>query len=70
MKIVATLIACAMLCTGCVKRDVVVPDRTIPHRIAEEAEVRIIVRKGDQTVVETARFPAGAWIAWPDLLDD
>jgi len=70
MRIAATLIGCALLCAGCVKRDLVVPDRTIPHRTAEEVEVRIIVRKGDQTVVETARFPAGSWIAWPDLMDD
>lgn len=60
----------ATLCGGCVPRQAVIPDPSIPHRLSQEAEVRIYVRKPDGSYSEAqVRALKGWWIAAPEVVE-
>lgn len=70
MRIVATLVASALLSTGCVPRATVIPDPTVPHQVASEAEIEIWTRLPDGRLAPTkVRLLQGWWIAGPPVVE-
>jgi hypothetical protein len=68
-KLVLVLCASATLLPGCVKRTVI-PDPTVPHQVAREAEIEIWVDvKGDKKVRQKVRLLEGWWIAGPPVVE-
>ena len=69
-KTAAVLCALAALSlTSCGGKGVI-PDPTIPHRLAEEAEVKLWVRQPDGTLRKTcARALEGWWLAGPPVVE-
>lgn len=63
------LSASAMLSVGCVKRTVI-PDPTVPHQVAREAEIEIWVdTKDNKKVKQKVRLLEGWWIAGPPVVE-
>lgn len=59
----------ALLLTSCAGKGVI-PDPTIPHRLAAEADVVIWARQADGTLKRTkARALAGWWLAGPPVVE-
>lgn len=70
MRIVFMLSAFMMLSSACVKAPLVVPDPTVPHQVASEAEVEIWARMPDGKLArETVRILPGWWIAGPPVVE-
>jgi uncharacterized lipoprotein YajG len=69
MMIVAVLLASAML-SGCITPQASIPNPTIPHRVAEEAEVVIWVRRKDVLTAERVRVLPGWWLSGPGVLGE
>lgn len=75
MKTAIVLFACgtlSLLSSGCsmLPRTTTIPSPTVPHRVAEEATVKIYVRRPDgQLTVEAVRLPSGWWIAGPPVIE-
>jgi hypothetical protein len=68
----AALAICAMLSSGCslFPRTETIPDPSIPHRIADESEAVIWVRRPDGTLTrETVRVLPGWWLASPQVVE-
>lgn len=69
-RIVLTLLASALLSSGCVHHRAVLPDPTVVHRVAEEAEIKIWVRApGGELVKTPARLLPGWYVAGPPVVD-
>jgi len=63
------LTASAMLSIGCAHQ-AAIPDPTVPHRVAKEAEIVIWVRLPDGKFVKApARLLPGWWIAGPPVVE-
>lgn len=47
------------------------PDPSVPHRVAEDTEVEIWVRvaPGTKLTRQKVRLPAGWWVASPEVVD-
>lgn len=59
----------ALLLTSCVGKGVI-PDPTIPHRLAAEADVTIWARQPDGTLKKVeARALPGWWLAGPPVVE-
>ena len=73
MKPIApALLACALLSSGCqaTPRTETLPDPRVPHRLADEAEVLIWVRRPDNTLAkERVRVGPGWWVASSRVVD-
>lgn len=55
---------------SCIPRQEVIPDLKIPHRVAENAEIKIYTKRPDgQYVVETVQLSKGWWIASPYVVE-
>jgi len=55
---------------GCSPRVQVIPDPTIPHQVAKEAEVEIWARRADGTMArQKVRLLEGWWIAGPPVVE-
>lgn len=68
-RIVLVLIAFAPLFTGCVKR-AVLPDPSIPHRVAKETQVEVWCRLPDGKWAPcTVRLLEGWWLASPQVVE-
>lgn len=70
-RIGSALYASALLLTasGCFSK-AVIPDPTIPHRVAKEAEVEVWVRRPDGTLSrQKVRILPGWWIAGPPVVE-
>jgi len=70
-KIVLVVIASVMLspASGCFRR-AAIPDPTIPHRVAKEAEVEVWVRLPDGRLTRVkVRLLKGWWIAGPPVVE-
>lgn len=75
-KLAAFATAFALLSTGCAHQKAAIPDPTVPHRLAEEAEVTIWVCVQPP---ESGRCPAyskvkvrvlpGWWVAGPPAVE-
>lgn len=71
MKMLSVLIASAML-SGCslLPRQTVLPNPNIPHRVAEDATVKVWVRRPDGKLVkEPVKLGEGWWIASPQVVE-
>lgn len=69
-KTALVLFAFVLPSLGCVVRLQTIPDPTIPHRVAREAEVEIWVRQPDGTLVKrSVRLLEGWWIAGPPVVE-
>jgi len=72
-KIVSALAASAMLWSasaGCSPRVQVIPDPTVPHQVATEAEVVIWARRADGSLApQRVRLLKGWWIAGPPVVE-
>lgn len=58
--------------SGCslLPQERLLPDETIPHRISEETDVQVWVRRPDGSLVEEwVRIDPGWWVASPQLVD-
>jgi hypothetical protein len=67
-RIVLTLSACAMLC--CAPKVTVIPDPTVPHQVADEAQIVIWARMPDGRLAkQQIRLLAGWWIAGPPVVE-
>lgn len=63
------LIASALLSSGCVRR-LVIPDPTVPHRVAKEAKVQIWVETADgKWVKQKVKILEGWWVASPQVVE-
>lgn len=63
------LLASAMLFGGCVTRTVI-PDPTVPHQVAKEADVEIWVETAaGKKVRQKVRLLEGWWIAGPPVVE-
>lgn len=63
------LLASALLSSGCAHRQVI-PDPTVPHQVAEEAEIKIWARAPSGKLVPTpVRLLKGWWIAGPPVVE-
>ncbi len=70
MKTALGLLASALLSTACVPHRTVIPDPTIPHRVAKEGELTIWARQPDgQLVKQEVRVLPGWWIAGPPVVE-
>jgi hypothetical protein len=68
MRIAFVLSACMTLC--CVPRVQVVPDPTVPHQVAEDAQVMIWARLPDGRLAkQPVKLQTGWWIAGPPVVD-
>lgn len=68
-KLVSALFVSGLLCSGCVKRTVI-PDPTVPHQVAREAEVEIWTDAADgKKVRQKVRLLEGWWIAGPPVVE-
>jgi hypothetical protein len=68
MRIAFALSVCGMLC--CVPKVQVVPDPTVPHQVAEAAQVSIWARTPDGKLAkQQIQLPAGWWVAGPPVTD-
>lgn len=68
--IVSALVASALLSSASCAHKATLPDPTIPHRVAREAEVEIWVRRPDGTLSrEKVRLLKGWWIAGPPVVE-
>jgi hypothetical protein len=66
---VKLLVASTMLSVGCAAQPVI-PDPTVPHRVAKEVEVVVWVRLPDGSLQkQTVRVLPGWWIAGPPVVD-
>lgn len=55
---------------GCSPRVQVIPDPSIPHQVAKEAEVEIWARRADGTMArQKVRLLEGWWIAGPPVVE-
>lgn len=66
------LLASALLCSGCsiFPRSHAIPNDRVPHRLAEEVDVMILVRLPDGSFIkEKKRVPEGWWIASPLVVE-
>lgn len=64
------LLASALASPGCSLRQPVLPDETVPHRLAQPARLTVWVRRDDGRLVEqTVSVPAGWWIASPRVVE-
>lgn len=64
------VIASLMLLTSCVPRQDVIPNSTIPHKLAKPTTVTIWTRRSDGKYVEqTITVPAGWWVASPFIVE-
>jgi hypothetical protein len=67
--LVGGLCASAMLCSSCAHRKVI-PDPTVPHQVAEEAEIVIWVEQANgKKSKQEVRLLEGWWIAGPPVVD-
>jgi hypothetical protein len=70
MKTRLVLAACAMLSVACAPRVTVVPDQTIPHRVAREGELEVWARAPDgQLHRQKVRVLEGWWLASPAVVE-
>ena len=68
-RLAPVLLASALLSSGCIKRTVI-PDPTVPHQVAREAEVEIWVQApGGNKVKQKVRLLEGWWIAGPPVVE-
>ena len=69
-KLCAFALASALLSSGCAPTKAAIPDPSIPHRLAEEAEVVIWVRlaSGEFTKAKVRVLP-GWWLAGPPAVE-
>jgi hypothetical protein len=68
-RLALVLLASVPLSSGCVKR-VVIPDPTVPHQVAREAEVMIWVETATgKKVAQKVRLLEGWWIAGPPVVE-
>lgn len=64
MRTVVALIAFGTLCAGCVPPTLVIPDPSIPHRLASDATVTIeVAHPSGQVERQKVKVPAGWWVA-------
>lgn len=69
-KTALALLAFGMLSLGCVHRTVL-PDPSIPHRLAREAKVQVYVRAPDGTLIEQkVRILPGWYVVSPEVAGD
>lgn len=69
-RIVSALFVSALLWTASCAHKAVLPDPSVPHRVAREAEVQIWVRKADGSLSrEKVRLLPGWWIAGPPVVE-
>ncbi len=68
-KLALMLVACALLFSGCATR-AVIPDPTVPHRVAEETAVVVWAQRPDGRWVKArVRLLAGDWIASSQIIE-
>lgn len=68
-RLALALLASALLSSGCAHRTVI-PDPTVPHQVAREAEVEIWVQAADgKKVRQKVRLLEGWWIAGPPVVE-
>lgn len=64
------LAASAMLWLGACAHSQVIPDPTVPHQVAKEAQVQVWVRAPDgKMVAQRVRLLQGWWIAGPPVVE-
>jgi hypothetical protein len=64
MRTALALFASVMLFSGCLPRHHVIPDKSVPHQVAQPAKVVIWVRKADgEKVQERIWLMPGDWVA-------
>jgi hypothetical protein len=69
-RIGLALIACALLSLASCSHSPVLPDPTIPHRVAAEAQVYVWARQPDGALVKTkVRLLPGWWVAGPPVVE-
>ncbi len=71
MKTSMCLLASAMLFAGCnpLRHQEVLIDRGLPHQVAEDIQVPLLLRQPDGTfITEWATIYRGYWIASPEAL--
>lgn len=72
-RIMIVLAAFTMLWSvnaGCSPKVQVIPDPTIPHQVAREAQVEIWARRADGTMArQKVRLLEGWWIAGPPVVE-
>lgn len=69
LRIASVLVASTMLC--CVSTVTVIPDPTVPHRLATKVEAEVWVRRADGTVAkQKVELPAGWWVAGPPVIEE
>lgn len=71
-KTTRLLLLSAMLCSGgcLLPRQHVLPDQSVPHRLAKPETVWIWVRRPDGDLVqEKVRVEAGWWVAAPSVVE-
>ena len=67
--LVLVLLVCVMPLGGCASR-AVIPDHTVPHRVATEAVVQVWAQRADGRWVKTeVRLLEGWWIAAPQVVE-
>lgn len=68
-RIAVASLAFALLSSGCAS-PAVLPDPTIPHRVAEEAEIEVWCRHPDGTFARCrVRVTEGWWVASPQVVE-
>lgn len=69
-RIALALAGSTMLCLASCRAAPIIPDPTIPHRVAEETTVVIWARAPDGTLRKVpVRALAGWWLASPEVVD-
>ena len=68
--LIALLALCsALLSTGCLCRHAILPDLTVPHRVANDTCIDALVRRPDGAMqIECIKVRAGWWVAAPEAL--
>jgi len=68
-RLASVLLASALLSSGCVKRTVI-PDPTVPHQVAREAEIEVWVQLAEgKKAKQKVRLLEGWWIAGPPVVE-
>ena len=64
------LLASALVSPGCSRRQTVLPDEAVPHRLSQPAHLTVWVRRADGLLVEqSVSVPAGWWVASPRVVE-
>ena len=68
-RLALMLATCALLFSGCATR-AVIPDPTVPHRVAKETTVMVWAQRPDGRWIETEiRLLPGWWVASPQVVE-